>query len=274
LTRALAQAHADDELVGQAYMGLGGSATSLGMPAQAVGHFATSFRLLREGEFLSLGSSPHVHGRAWAAHAHWLLGHEQTATELCQEAIERGRAMDHPYSLAVALAYGAVTYQLLGASTELEKTVSELSHLSARYSFAYYGDWGLVLHGWLCGDAAGVQSARQGIKNLQTSGAFSRMPYWLSLLADLYERTDRPGSAVAALDAGLSGGQARDDVWWLPEVMRQRAHFDRPARAESRLADAAELARRHGSLALVARCGQDGPPRSTTVSRGGVRART
>jgi hypothetical protein len=75
------------------------------------------------------------------------------------------------------------------------------------------------------------------------------------------------------LDAALSGGQARDDVWWLPEVMRQRAHFDPPNRAESRLADAAELARRHGSLALVARCGQDGPPPSTLAPATGVRPR-
>lgn len=257
LVRALAQTSPDEELTGQAYLVLGGAATSLGRPAEAVRHFTTGFPLLREGEFLALGSSPHVHGHAWAAHAHWLLGDEERAAALCEQAIDRGRVLDHPYSLAVALAYGAVTYQLLGSTAELAEAVAELRSLSERYSFAYYCDWGLVLQGWLTGGAAGVRSAQSGIKNLQTQGAFSRMPYWLSLLADLYERESRPEPAVAALDAALSGGQARDDLWWLPEVMRQRAHFDPSDQVGVRLSAATRLASDQGSAGLLRRCRAD-----------------
>ena len=57
---------------------------------------------------LSVGTRPDVHGTAWAAHAHWLLGHDAEALSSCNDAIKLARAIDHPYSLAVALAYGAI----------------------------------------------------------------------------------------------------------------------------------------------------------------------
>jgi hypothetical protein len=173
--------------------------------------------------------------------------------------------LDHPYSCAVALAYAGVTYQMLELPELLEQTVVALRHLSERHSFAYYGDWGLVLQGWLQGGTTGVHSTRQGIKNLQLQGAFCRMPYWLSLLADLYERDSRPEAAAAALDAALSGGQARDDLWWLPEVLRQRAHFDPPQQQMARLATATRLATDQGSIALARRCRSDLPRSAASV---------
>ena len=53
-----------------------------------------------------------MHGTALAAHAHWLLGHDDEALAACREAITLARAVDHPYSLAVALAYGGITHQM------------------------------------------------------------------------------------------------------------------------------------------------------------------
>ena len=44
---------------------------------------------------------------AWAAHAHWLLGHDDDAQWPATERVTLARAIDHPYNLAVALAYGA-----------------------------------------------------------------------------------------------------------------------------------------------------------------------
>jgi hypothetical protein len=52
------------------------------------------------------------------------------------------------------------------------------------------------------------------------------MPYWLSLVADVFARTQRPDEARSTLDAAIATGHAHDDVWWLPEVMRMRAAYD------------------------------------------------
>src|ERR1019366_8797932 len=67
-----------------------------------------------------------------------------------------------PYSLAVALAYGAITHQVRQDIAELKDTVSELRELCERYGFAYYRDWGLVLDGWSRMDEPGIGLARRG----------------------------------------------------------------------------------------------------------------
>jgi tetratricopeptide (TPR) repeat protein len=255
--RALALAEPDSEPAGSVHFAFGGSAVSLGRPAEAVRHFELAATLAQGAHLLSVGTRPDVHGKAWAAHAHWLLGHDDEALRCCHDAITLARTLDHPYSLAVALSYAAITHQLRRRLPELRDTVAELGELCDRYGFAYYREWVLVLGGWCRADDTGLSLARRGIDNLKSAGSFARMPYWLSLLADLSAGNHRPGAARAALDAALVGGQARADLWWIPEVMRLRAVYDDREPALSRLRCAAEMASAHGSVALLRRCEHD-----------------
>jgi DNA-binding SARP family transcriptional activator/tetratricopeptide (TPR) repeat protein len=257
-TRALALVDPGSELSGPAHFAVGGSAVSLGMPAKGLGHLELAARLASGAPSLSVGTRPDVHSMAIAAHAHWLLGHDDDALTSCNDAIKLGRAIDHPYSLAVALAYGGITHQMRHDMAELRNTVGELRELCDRYGFAYYREWGLVLDGWSRTDEPGIDLARRGISNLKSEGALARMPYWLSLLADLLARGGRGDAAQATLDAALAAGQSHDDVWWLPEVMRMRAaHDDEGESAISRLRSAAQLAAAHGSVTLLQRCERD-----------------
>ena len=79
-------------------------------------------------------------------------------------------------------------------------------------------------------------------------------------------------SAVATLDAAIVDCQARDDVWWLPEVMRMRAAHEPDAAAAARLLEAAAVARAHGSAALLCRCERDQRDRGLSGREGGVRS--
>jgi DNA-binding SARP family transcriptional activator/tetratricopeptide (TPR) repeat protein len=255
--RALTFAGPDSEASGPAHFAVGGSAVSLGMPADAVGHLTLAARLASGAVSLTVGTRPDVHSTAWVAHAHWLLGNDDQAAASCREAIKLARAIGHPYSLAVALAYGSITHQMRHDLPGLRATVTELRQLCDRFGFAYYREWGLVLDGWSRTDSSALGLARQGIANLRTEGAFARMPYWLSLLADVSARSGQAGSARATLDAALAAGHARCDTWWLPELMRARAAYDDPPAAATRLRAAAQLAAEHGSVALLRRCERD-----------------
>ncbi len=266
-TRALTLVDPDSELSGPAHFAVGGSAVSLGMPAEGLRHLDLAAKLASGAVWLSVGTRADVQGTAWAAHAHWLLGHDAEALAACQEAIKLARAIDHPYCLAVALAYGSITHQMRYDMSELRDTAGELRELCGRYGFAYYREWGLILDAWSRPDGSGIDLARRGIANLRTAGSFARRPYWLSLLADLLARDDRTDAAQAALDAALVAGRERDDLWWLPEVMRLRAAYDGEESAISRLRSAAEMATAHGSVGLLRRCEHD-------LARRGVRARS
>jgi DNA-binding SARP family transcriptional activator/tetratricopeptide (TPR) repeat protein len=256
-TRALALVDPGSEPSGPAHFAVGGSAVSLGRPAEALRHLELAAKLASGALSLTIGTRPDVHSTAWAAHVHWLLGHDDDALASCRGAIKLARAIDHPYSLAMALAYGSITYQMRHDLPELRDTVAELRELCQRYGFAYYREWGAVLDGWSRADESGINLARNGIANLRSEGSFARMPYWLSLLADLSERSGQPDDARATLDAALVAGQAHDDVWWLPEVMRMRAAHDDEESAIAGLRSAAQLASAHGSVALLRRCERD-----------------
>jgi hypothetical protein len=156
--------------------------------------------------------------------------------------------------------------------SELQGTVDELRELCGRYHFAYYREWALILilSGWSRADTAGIYLARRGIGNLKSGGAFARMPYWLSLLADLSARDNRPDKAGATLDAAIAAGRARDDLWWLPEVMRMRAAYDDEHAAIPRLRSAAQIAAANGSSGLLRRCQRDLEIRGVHPSAPGV----
>ena len=244
----------EESLSAQAHFAFAGSALSLGMPRQAVEHFAVACAHTQDGESLSIGSHPAIHARAWAAHAHWLLGDPDRAAACASEAIDRARAVEHPYSLAIALGYAGVTRQLLGDLEGLEAATAELGELSRRHGFAYYPEWGKVLGGWARNDAAGTALMERGIARLRAAGAFARMPYWLSLLA---ERTEAD-QARGILDSALVSARVREDRWWLPEVQRQRAARFLPAHeAVPQLHAALALAEEQGSVTLAERCRHD-----------------
>ena len=256
-TRALTLVNPGSQLSGPAHFAVGGSAVSLGMPAEGLRHLELTAKLAGDAMMLSVGTRADVQGTAWAAHAHWLLGHDDDALSSCNSAITQARAIGHPYSLAVALAYGSITHQMRSDMSELRGTVAELRALCERYGFAYYREWVLILDGWSRADESGLDLARRGISNLRSAGSLARMPYWLSLLADLSARSGRPDAARATLDAALAAAHAHDDVWWLPEVMRMRAAYDDAESAPSRLRSAAQLAAAQGSIALLRRCERD-----------------
>jgi hypothetical protein len=269
-SRALALVDSDSELSGQAHFAVGGSAVSLGMPAEALRHLELGAKLAGGAVWLSVGARADVHGMAFAAHAHWLLGHDDEALTACHDAINLARAIDHPYSLAVALAYSAITHQMRRDMRGLRDSVEELRELCDRHNFAYYREWGLILDGWSRTDESGIDLAQQGIGNLKSEGSFARMPYWLSLLADLAARHNRLDAARATLDAALVAAQAHDDFWWLPEVMRMRAAYDDEQAAISRLRSAAQMASAHGSVTLVRRCEHDLTERGARPPAAGV----
>ena len=92
---------------------MAGSLTSLGRLEEALVHFERSRELSRGSVSMIMGTLPEVHGVAWSAHAHWLLGNSEKAIASCREAVELARSKDHPYSLAVALGFSATTHQLV-----------------------------------------------------------------------------------------------------------------------------------------------------------------
>ncbi|HEX4015913.1 MAG TPA: AAA family ATPase [Frankiaceae bacterium] len=256
--RSMELAKPGSEQAGAAHFGIGGSMLALGRPTEAIEHFDRAAKLNSGGEKpWTIGTRPDVLGQAFYAHAQWLVGRAADARDTASHAVAVARSAEHPFSLAVALAYSAVTHQMLEDEAGLRPAVDELCELCERYGFAYYREWALILDGWSRPGASGLGRAQMGVDNLKAEGSFARMPYWLGLLADLQGRAGQRDAARATLDAAVVAGYARDDLWWLPEVIRMRAAYEEGPARLARLESARALAAKQGSVALLERCERD-----------------
>ena len=255
--RALELAVQIPELLGQAHFVMGGSRFSLGAPDVAVGHFELARELSVGAVLMTVGSNLEVLAQAWSAHCRWLMADDDGACRDARQAISRARGLEHPYSLTMALAYGAITHQMAGALEELDDDVAEIGELCRRYDIAYYREWGLVLSGWRMGGTGGIVRMRDGLTHLAAENSFARTPYWLSLLADTAIAQGDLTTARATLDAARVAAVQRNDHWWLPEVLRQSAKLQKPAEATQTLLDAAAMAHKQSSPRLARRCEED-----------------
>lgn len=245
------------ELTAQAHLALAGSGLGLGRVPLADEHFRLACDLAGSSDSMPIGTRTEVHARAWWAHARWLMGDVAGARAASDEAIRSARGIAHPYSLTVALSYAALTHQLLGDLRSRPDLLSELTHLCAHYDFAYYRQWAMVFTGWAEGGPTGLLKVRGGIDELSHEGSLARMPYWLSLLADLHHDRGDVAAQIGTLDAAASLAAEHDDVWWLPEVLRARAALDPMRGPHQHLDEAAALARSHSSATLLQRCRAD-----------------
>jgi DNA-binding SARP family transcriptional activator/tetratricopeptide (TPR) repeat protein len=254
--RSLELSHLHPDVTGQAHFVMGGSSTSLGLHEQSVHHFALAHELCY-GEVPSVvGTRVEVHARAWSAHALWLLGRDEDALHWCEWAIARAEEVDHPYSLAVALAYAAITLQLLGDVERTLEYASRVREICGRYEIAYYGEWGMILAGWSAGGTDGAALIRQGLGNLRDQGALARHPYYLALLAETLLSAGQGDTAAALLESARAAAAAHDDRWWLPELYRLSARC-RGAEPAGALARAVALAEQQGAVALARRAAAD-----------------
>ena len=256
-TRALELAEAEPNTAGQAHFVVAGLLTSLGRPEEALDHFERCRELSRGSVSLLQGTLPEVHGLAFSSHALWLLGNPEQAIARCREAVELAKSADHPYSLAVALGFSAITHQLVHDRAGASEAAGELINLCERYSFSFYDQWGVVIDGWVRGGEAGLVRIQQGIDKLRSAGQYARMPYWLYLLADVMVQAGHTEAARGILDAALVAAEQQEERWWMPEVLRARARLLSRDAAVPILCRAATLAKNQHSRALQARCVQD-----------------
>ena len=255
--RALALSGDDTDLAGQAHFAFAGSASSLGMLETAIEHFDIAIGMSPESVALVVGTRAEVHSLAWSAHAMWLLGDVAEAVARSEEAVVQGRSIGQPYTLAVALAYAAITNLLRRDDAALREAVAELRALCRRHEIAYYGEWGLIIDGWLAADERGLAQVRLGISSLRAIGTYTRTPFWLSILSESLLGLERVEEARGVLDAAIVAAEVRDDRWWLPEVLRQRASLAEGDQAVALLQQALAMATSQSSRTLAARCAAD-----------------
>ncbi len=178
---------------------------------------------------LSIGADARVFARAFGCHVHWHIGKFERATELSEEGIARARAMEDPFTLAIALDYAAMRHQFDHNNLVARKLTEEAIELCTEHQFAYYLAWARIIHGWttICaGDnGVGLAEMRTGLDDFEATGAGLRLPYYLSLLADGQGRDGQPEKALATVDLALQRANTNGEKWHNADLFRLRAQI-------------------------------------------------
>lgn len=246
------------DLVGQAaHMVRAGSLVSLGRHAEALEHFARAEELWGndEGWLYAFPVRPMV--LAWRAHALWLVGRGGDAAASADAALALADELGHPYSQAVAQAYGAMTQYLLDDRGRTSELAASVRAVCDRYGFGFYGEWGRILEGRVTGGARGEALIRQGIDRLRAAHAEVRLPFNRALLAEVLIESERRDEASRVLAEARSLADARGDRWWLAELWRLDAGLHPGSNGEAMLRRAEAIARDQGSRALELRAAID-----------------
>jgi class 3 adenylate cyclase/predicted ATPase len=208
---------------------------------------------------LSIGADARVFGRAFGCHAHWHIGKFERAAKLSEEGIARARAIEEPFTLAIALNYAAMLHQFDYNNLAAQKLTEEVIELCTEHQFAYYLAWARIIHGWttICaGDnGVGLAEIRTGLDDFEETGAGLRLPYYLSLLADGQRRDGQPEKALATVDLALQRANTNGEKWHNADLFRLKAQLllqmnpDKTGDAETAFQEALNIAREQGCKA-------------------------
>jgi DNA-binding SARP family transcriptional activator/tetratricopeptide (TPR) repeat protein len=242
-----------DVRYGQAQHILGGAALHVGLILESSSAFEIAHTEVGADEFSSFHVLAPVFVGCWWPHALWARQLPELADQRAAEAVRMARSSGYIPSLVVSLAYGGITYQLLGDDEMCARYAHEVLTLCQRYHLSYYVEWGRVLEGW-CRGESGAAELREGIAALRASNALARMPYWLALLAEI---TPEVSAARTVLDEAVTCASATEESLWLPELWRRQAALLPLDDASALLMRAEALAEEQGNLAVLARCRAD-----------------
>jgi predicted ATPase/transcriptional regulator with XRE-family HTH domain len=207
--RLLAQARRtrDPELLLEAHNSLGAVRLHRGELRLAREHLERGFALYdperHRAHALLYGQDPGVVCLVRSAWTLWCLGYPQQALERSQQGIALAERVAHPFSLAFALAFGAMV-RLFRREPEPARATAEAGiAVSAEHGYPLFRGMSTFIHGWALTEQGqlddGIAQMRQGLTTIRATGAKLGVPYYLAQLAALYARTGQIDEA-AALD--------------------------------------------------------------------------
>ena len=159
------------------------------------------------------------------AEALWCLGWPDAALACCMAGGEQARALDQPFSQALAATYIAMVHELRGDAA-FPSAASAALALATEYKAIYYQLWARILVAYaeaMASPTLGLaHELRKEIEAFQASGAGLRLPYYLSLLARVWATLGYAEDATQTLAAALAAAARNNEHWWDAELYRLR----------------------------------------------------
>lgn len=137
--------------------------------------------------------------------------------------------LNQPFNLALVSAYLALLQQLRADNATSRTYAEEALALTSTYQAPYYRSWAAILVNYERAlehpTEHHIERLRASIDEFKASSARLRLPYYLSLLAQVYAKAGRAEEGLAVLDEALAEARTHNERWWNAEVHRLRGEL-------------------------------------------------
>jgi serine/threonine protein kinase/predicted ATPase len=225
--------------------------------AQARREFEQSIGTYDPGQHASIALYGAILNRAHLGRTIIMLGDHDAGRALLDEAMSAAEANRHPVGLVNTLTVLAFVDVLYRRMAEVLTTTDRMIALSDEHGYPYYRAIALVLRGLAMtigtGDAAGIETMREGLAAHRAAETWQNHATYLILLAEALGETGRVDQALDSLDDAEAAISHSDERYYEPELhhLRGRLLLKRSAaasaEAEACLLRAIDIGRRQGA---------------------------
>jgi len=208
---------------------LGQSLLFTGRLARARGHLEAAVEGYDHAEHAGLalqyGLDLRTAGLSHLVVTYWLLGHPDKAAACSVQALAHAEAVRHENSLAHTLVHaGTFLEQFRDNAAGVRAHARRLATLAEGGGFPMFLAWCRVLEGWaqfeLGEQDQGLAVMRTGIAEAKASGSVLYQSYFLTLLAQCYDKLAEAARARQAIDEALQFVDGYGERWYAAEAYR------------------------------------------------------
>ncbi len=204
-----------------------------------------------------------VSARSYTAWALWLRGCADQSSQQNEEALRGAETLSNPFLMAFALIYASSFYQRCRETQRMQKAVERAIAIASEQGFTHWLSQGRILRGWIVAmrgqTEMGLAQMQHGLDHLQVIGAHVLLPYFLSLVADVYYRMGQPECGLQVVSEALTHSHRTRERWWEAELYRLKGNLllqlsqDNPTEAETCFHQSLDIARDQDAKVLELR---------------------
>lgn len=149
------------------------------------------------------GHDPGACARTHGGLAHWFLGYPDQALNLAEDSVHLSETLAQPFSIAVSRSWKALVHEYRNEPELVRDETATVIALSQEQGFAQMLARGEMLQGWALAAMGqleeGQQAMERGVSAYRVMRAGAHLPHLLSLLAEVYARSNQLDRAFATL---------------------------------------------------------------------------
>jgi DNA-binding winged helix-turn-helix (wHTH) protein/predicted ATPase len=221
---SLAQSVQDPAFLLEAHFALGQTLMFRGELVAAREHLEQGIALYdpvrHHSHALLYGQDPGIFCRVLAAWDLCLLGYPDQALKRSQEALVVAQEVIHPFSVAAAQTFFALTHQSRREGHAAQEHAEAAVELSVQHEFPFFLAFGTILRGWALAEQGqmeeGIAQIRQGLAAFRATGAELATVRFSALLAEAWGKVGQPEEGLHVLAQALAvvnkGGECDYEV--------------------------------------------------------------